>query len=37
MTLDGRIHDVLTVVAVERVALARSIGAVSGAGVATDR
>jgi 8-oxo-dGTP pyrophosphatase MutT (NUDIX family) len=37
MTLDGRIHDVLTVVAVERVALARSIAAVSGAGVATDR
>jgi 8-oxo-dGTP pyrophosphatase MutT (NUDIX family) len=33
MTLDGRIHDVLTVVAVERVALARSIGAVSGAAV----
>lgn len=33
MTLDGRIHDVLTVVAVERVALARSIAAVSGAGV----
>jgi 8-oxo-dGTP pyrophosphatase MutT (NUDIX family) len=31
MTLDGRIHDVLTVVAVERVALARSIAAVSGA------
>jgi 8-oxo-dGTP pyrophosphatase MutT (NUDIX family) len=37
MTLDGRIHDVLTVVAVERVALARSIAAVSGAGVATNR
>lgn len=34
MTLDGRIHDVLTVVAVERVALARSIAAVSGAGTA---
>lgn len=33
MTLDGRIHDVLTVVAVERVALARSIAAISGAGV----
>jgi 8-oxo-dGTP pyrophosphatase MutT (NUDIX family) len=33
MTLDGRIHDVLTVVAVERVALARSIAAVSGVGV----
>jgi len=33
MTLDGRIQDVLTVVAVERVALARSIAAVSGAGV----
>lgn len=33
MTLDGRIHDVLTVVAVERVALARSIAAASGAGV----
>jgi 8-oxo-dGTP pyrophosphatase MutT (NUDIX family) len=33
MTLDGRIHDVLTVVAVERVALARSIAAVSGAGI----
>lgn len=32
MTLDGRIHDVLTVVAVERVALARSIAAVSGVG-----
>lgn len=30
MTLDGRIHDALTVVAVERVALARSIAAVSG-------
>jgi 8-oxo-dGTP pyrophosphatase MutT (NUDIX family) len=33
MTLDGRIHDVLTVIAVERVALARSIAAVSGVGV----
>lgn len=32
MTLDGRIHDALTVVAVERVALARSIAAVSGIG-----
>lgn len=31
MTLDGRIHDVLTVVAVERVALARSIAAASDA------
>jgi 8-oxo-dGTP pyrophosphatase MutT (NUDIX family) len=34
MTLDGRIHDVLTVVAIERVALARSIAAVSGVGAA---
>jgi 8-oxo-dGTP pyrophosphatase MutT (NUDIX family) len=33
MTLDGRIHDVLTVIAVERVALARSIAAVSGVGI----
>lgn len=34
MTLDGRIHDVLTVVAVERVALARSIAAATGASLA---
>jgi 8-oxo-dGTP pyrophosphatase MutT (NUDIX family) len=33
MTLDGRIHDVLTVIAVERVALARSIAAVGGVGI----